>query len=488
MHWPARLRHLLAVVLLCPAWPGAAAATAALQPCRIDGVAHETLCGQVRRALDPGKPQDAQIDVHFAVLPALARQKKPDPVFFLAGGPGQSAIGAAGPVGGLLARFGNRRDIVLVDQRGTGRSAALRCEDDRAPLPLSESADPQRQVQRMLRCRDALQALPHGDLRQYTTSIAIADLEAVRLALAAPAINLVGVSYGTRAALEYMRQFPKSVRRVVLDGVAPPDMSLPEASAFDAQAAFDAMLLACEDDAACRARHPRLRATWKALLGSLPRAVAVPHPLTGRVETLTWTRDMVLGMVRTALYLPALSAALPAALDAAARGSFTPLTGLASAVGSGRGPAAIAQGMHFAVICSEDMPSASALAPAADFGSELARPYREVCAGWPRGAVPAGFYSVPPAPAAVLVLSGGIDPVTPPRHGERVARALGPLARHEVVAQAGHGLLSIPCLRETMFRFIDAPTDAAALQVGTDCARDVPRPPAFVPPGLASVP
>jgi pimeloyl-ACP methyl ester carboxylesterase len=169
------------------------------------------------------------------------------------------------------------------------------------------------------------------------------------------------------------------------------------------------------------------------------------------------------------------------------------LTGLASAVGSGRGAAAIAQGLHFAVICSEDMPAATVASarsgpPATDFGSALARPYHEVCAGWPRGTVPAAFHTVPPARVATLLLSGGIDPVTPARHGERVARALGPLARHEVVAQAGHGLLSIPCLREVVFRFIDAPTDAAALQIATDCARDVPRPRVFAPPGAASAP
>ena len=290
------------------------------------------------------------------MLPALARNKTPDPVFFLAGGPGQSAIELAGPVSRMLARFGNRRDIVLVDQRGTGRSAALACDEDAPWLPLRESADPERQVQRAHACLRRLQALPHGDLRQFTTAIAAADLEAVRLALGAPRINLVGASYGTRVALEYMRQFPSAVRRAVLDGVAPPDMALPEASAVDAQAAFDALLRACEIDGACQTRHPHLRTSWQSVLASLPHEVTLPHPMSGRTETFALTRDMLLGMVRAALYAPALAAALPAALDEAAQGRLAPLVGLSSAIGPARGSAGLAQGMHFSVICAEDMP------------------------------------------------------------------------------------------------------------------------------------
>jgi pimeloyl-ACP methyl ester carboxylesterase len=119
-------------------------------------------------------------------------------------------------------------------------------------------------------------------------------------------------------------------------------------------------------------------------------------------------------------------------------------------------------------------------------GAELSTLYRRICADWPRGEVPAGFYSVPRAAGAVLVLSGGIDPVTPPRHGERVAKALGPLARHVVVPNAGHGLLALPCQRDVLFRFIDAASDGQALIVDADCAAAIPRPPAFVP--VAAVP
>jgi pimeloyl-ACP methyl ester carboxylesterase len=481
--WPERAGAALLLSLLVLSVQGAP-----LSACRIEGVPHEALCGTLSRPLDAAREGSVRIDVQFTVLPALARNKKPDPVFFLAGGPGQSAIDLAGQVSRMLSRFGQRRDIVLVDQRGTGRSASLDCGDEPPARPLLDQLDPQRQLQRARDCLQRLQALPHGDLRHYGTTAAMVDLDAVRQALGAERINLVGVSYGTRAALEYLRLHPQHVRRVVLDGVTPPDMALPEASAADAQAAFDALLQSCVQDAVCRARHPQLHHTWQALLASLPRPVSVAHPLTGRDETLLLTRDMLRGMVRAALYAPTTAAALPAALDAAAQGRFGPLVGLASALAPARHQAALAQGMHFSVVCTEDLPGPAAPPPAADFDEGLAPLYREVCAFWPRGQLAAGFRQIAPAPVAALLLSGGIDPATPPRHGERVARALGAKARHELVPNAGHGLLALPCVRDAVFRFVDAANDVQALRVATDCARDIPRPPVFVPLGAGLAP
>jgi alpha-beta hydrolase superfamily lysophospholipase len=146
--------------------------------------------------------------------------------------------------------------------------------------------------------------------------------------------------------------------------------------------------------------------------------------------------------------------------------------------------------MHFSVVCSEDVPRMAqpATALTQDFGAGLAPLYQQVCSDWPLGSIPADFYTLPKVTTATLLLSGGLDPVTPPHHGERVASSLGPLARHEVVPKAGHGLLSLGCIRDVVFRFIDAPTDAEALQVKADCARDIPRPPAFVPLGGALSP
>ena len=286
--------------------------------------------------------------MHYAVLPALARNKLPDPVFFFAGGPGQSAIEIAATVGAMLGRFSNRRDIVLIDQRGVGRSAPLVCEADDPARPLAEAFDMNRQREQLDRCLNELRALPYGDLRFFTTPIAIADADAVRAALGAPKINLVGGSYGTRAALEYMRQFPQHVRRVVIDGVAPPDMVLPAALSSDNQAALDLLLAACTQEPACSAREPRLTERWRALLASLPRKVAIVHPLTGSSESdRADARDAARHGARAAVRAGA-GVALPSAIGEATHGRFEPLASLAMAFGGRRGTQ-MAAGMHFAV-------------------------------------------------------------------------------------------------------------------------------------------
>ena len=460
---------------------------AALTDCHVAGLRNGVLCGTLQRPLDPAHPERAQVSIRYVVVPAMARRKFADPVFLLAGGPGQSAVAVAAPTMALFSRLNNRRDIVFVDQRGTGGSAPLQCEDPEHET-LAEQADPERQVRLAAQCKAELLKLPYvksaDDLRYFTTSIAVQDLDAVRRALGAEQIDLVGASYGTRVALEYERQFPHAVRRSVLDGVAPPDMALPASFSLDNQAALDALLAACAAEAACKRDHGDLRARFESLLASLPRTVKAAHPLTGRSEQFVVGRDMLLGAVRNALYAPQIAAALPAAIDAAAGGDFAGLIGL-NATFAARKSSRIATGMHLSVVCAEDMPrvATSADRPGADFGTSFASFYERMCATWPRGEVPPAFYTIAASVAPVLLLSGGLDPATPPRHGERVARALGPRARHVVVANAGHGVLGIGCMRDVLYRFIDAANDSDALAVDAGCVANVPRPPAFRPIG-----
>ncbi len=484
------LALLLAPIAALAAPDAAATAAAAGQPladCHVAGIRNGVLCGSVQVPLDPGRPAGAPITVRYVVVPAMARRKFPDPVFLLAGGPGQSAISVAAMTMPLFTRLNNRRDIVFVDQRGTGGSAPLMCQDPEHET-LAEQSDPDRQLKLAMACKAVLLKLPYlrseADLGLFTTWIAVQDLDAVRRALGAEQIDLVGASYGSRVALEYQRQFPRAVRRSVIDGVAPPDMALPASYSLDNQAALDSLIAACVSEPACARDHAGLQAKFRKLLQSLPRTVKVAQPLSGRVEEFVLSRDMLLAAVRSALYSPALAAALPEAIEAAARDDFAPLIGLHATFVS-RKATRLAMGMHLSVVCAEDVPRlpASSDPPGPDFGNEFARFYQRLCSGWPRGAVPAAFYSVGVSATPVLVLSGGIDPATPPRHGERVARALGPMARHVVVANAGHGVLGIGCMRDVVFRFIDAVDDRDALAVDAGCAAGVPRPPAFRPVG-----
>ena len=467
-----------------------AANAQALTDCRVAGLRNSVKCGVVPRALDPARPDGPKIAVHYVVLPAMARRKLPDPVFLIAGGPGQSAIDVAPQVMPLFSRLNNRRDIVFVDQRGTGESAPLNCPEAKRET-LAEQADSAAQLRQVMECKAALLNKPYikapADLGFFTTTLAMQDLDAVRQQLGAAQIDLVGVSYGTRAVLEYMRQFPTAVRRAVLDSVAPPDMVLPTSFSTDGQAAFDALLAACEREPGCAKPYPKLRAEWAALLAGLPKQVSAPHPLSGTPERFTLTREMVLGAVRGALYNPAMAAALPAAISEAAAGRYEGLVGMGSLLGSRRG-LQLAMGMHFSVVCAEDMPlmGQSKDAPGADFGNAQAQLYQRVCAEWPRGTVPPAFYTVPPSRTPALLLSGGLDPATPPRHGARIAKALGPAAQHVIVANAGHSVLGLGCARDVLYRFIDAVDDTDASKVDASCLKTIPRPGVFRPIDLAA--
>lgn len=477
--WRGRLLAALTLAGLC----GTAAAAPPLKPCRIDGIATELQCGVLQRPLDPARPDGVKVDIHYLVVPALARNKQPDAVLLLAGGPGQSAVKVASRVLPRLSRLNNRRDLVFIDQRGTGKSAPLDCPDE-SKLSVAEQLEPAAQMRRIEDCRATLEKLPYGSdggLRFFTTTIAMQDMDAIREQLGVPQWNLIGASYGTRAAVEYLRLFPTKVRRTVIDGVAPPDMILPASFSTDGQAALDKLF-----DAHAKT-HPELRADWQKLLASLPRQVAVQQPLTGLPERFTVDRDLVMRSVRGPLYQPSLAAALPAAIHAAAAdGNFAPLFGLTTAFGSSSSMR-LAMGMHFSVMCAEDVPRLAEAkdAPGADFRTIDADMYGRVCKTWPRGEVAPDFYKMPAAPSPVLIMSGGADPATPARHGEHVAKALGAghpeRVQHIVVAEAGHGVMAVGCVRDLMFRFIDAKTDAAALPQDAACATRIPRPVAFQP-------
>lgn len=484
---PGRRPHpalgpLLALGLLL-ASPSAGAESLSFQPCRLPGVAAELRCATLARPLDIARPEGPSITLHLAVMPAGSRRKREDPVVFLAGGPGQSALGVAHQVLPLLSRLNTQRDLVFVDQRGTGRSAPLRCEEPAGPPPpLIARLDPQAQLPRLRACLAGWSGLPHGDPRFFTTPHATADLEAVREALGAPRLNLVGVSYGTRAALDYLHRHPSRVRRAVLDGVAPPDLALPASQAVDGAAALQAVFAACEADAACRRRHPRLQARVEAWLARPPARLAVRDPLSGRAGVWSPTPEALRTLVRGPLYTPLAAAGLPAALGEALDGRLEGLLGLASLHGAaleGK-TGGVAEGPHFAVLCSEDWPRA------ARQGGALAEPYRSLCPDWPRATLPADQAELPPSPAPVLMLSGGVDPVTPPRHAQRSAQALGAKARHLVAPHHGHGVLATPCGRPLLARFIEAEDEAEALgpalEAGRACLSAMPRPPVYLPP------
>lgn len=470
----------------CGSRHDAAQPGASLGACRVDGIAREMRCGQIEVPENPDRPDARKLTIHFTVAPASATHRADDAIFVIAGGPGQSAQSVAGMVLPLFESLNARRDVVFIDQRGTGASAPLDCRTPHEAEPLADAFDTDQTVARLHACRDKLSA--QGiDLAQYATWIAVGDFDRVRATLGYASVDLWGASYGTRAALEYARQFPSRVRTLVLDGVAPAAMILPASFAQDTDAALDAWAQACAADAHCRARTPDLRASVDALLAraATQPEITVVDPLDGRPNRVPLTREAVIGLLRAPMYVPAAGAVLPYALAQAGNGDYSALAATAAMLG-GVTQQGFSEGMHFSVICAEDLPRADATVRAAiastRIGTTLLDQYARICAGWPVRPVPAAFYAPPKIDAPVLMLSGGIDPATPPRHAQALMPGL-PHALHVVAAHRGHGQSGQACGPELIRQFI---ATASFADLNTDCLTDAPMPSLFAPPGATA--
>jgi pimeloyl-ACP methyl ester carboxylesterase len=463
-------------VVLTACRPGGNDVVAQLEGCRIPGVEREVRCGTVNMPEDPDQPQGPTIAVRFAVVPAVARNKQPDPVFVFAGGPGQAATRTARQMMAVMNEANARRDVVFVDQRGTGGSHPLECKVEETSL--AATFEQSQQIERLTACLKGLR----GDLRQYATWIAVRDVDAVRARIGADHVNLWGGSYGTRAALEYMRQYPGRVRSAVLDGVAPPDMVLPVSFAIDADAALAGLVETCARDERCHHRYPDMARRVEDLLAQADRGVEiqVPHPLTGIREPLRLDRRVLSSLLRVPLYAPQLAAVLPYALAQAAHADYTSLVALSAAMAGGINEN-FAAGMHFAVVCAEDIPRVTpadrAQTATTRFGGAFLDVYEQACRGVPSRPVPPAFYEVPPSKAPVLLLSGGLDPATPPRHGARMAERLGN-ARHVVSPYLGHIVSTNGCAPTQIARFI---RDASFDSLDTGCLTRLPAATFFVP-------
>ena len=422
--------------------------------------------------------QGRTIDLRIVVLPALGNDAQPDPVFFLAGGPGQGAAQLARGIREFFRRLQTERDIVLVDQRGTGKSAPLNCPNNTDSLNLINESD-DAALARLKTCMAGFDA----DLRMYTTSIAMDDLDEVRAHLGYDHINLYGGSYGTRAALVYLRQHEPHVRAVVLDGVAPTDMRLPLFFARDAQRALDRLFADCEADQTCRTLYPDLAARTRRLFERLDKApvrVRLTHPRTGESGEVTINTAFVGNVVFGALYAPMMSSLVPELLKRAEADDYQGLLALALL----NEPAGdnMAIGMQLSVICAEDYPRITPAdqARASEgtvFGAELLTARMKACEFWPKGTVAPAYYEPIRSEVPVLLLSGDLDPVTPPTWAEKVRPHL-PNSRHYIVPGTGHGVLTTGCGTRLVRDFIERPLDG----LDDACVGTMTRPPFFMSP------
>lgn len=462
-----------------PVAPGKAASVT--EPCRVKGFDIEIKCAKVSVFEDRARKQGRKIDIHVAILPAKSDRKKPDPVFIFAGGPGQSAIEVGPRVLPALGRLNRERDLVFVDQRGTGKSNKLGCKiEDKESL---EGFGSDAEVRAFI--ADCLtEAKKHADPALYTTTLAMQDVDDVRKALGYDKINLWGASYGTRAALEYVRRYPQHARTATLDGMAPFDIALPLSFVADSHASLSALLKACAAEAACTKAFPDLESELTELVRKLdanPRMVAVRHPRTGEPIRIRVSGTLVLGGIRGAMYGANVASVIPAAIQAAKLDDFGPLAALGLAVG-GSLMDEMALGMHLSVVCAEDWPlvqkaTEGGVKRVGLYGEELIKDHRNMCSAWPRGTIPADFHAPMKSDVPILLLSGGIDPATPPRHAEAVLPGLS-RAKHVVAPNIGHGVSMHGCAPDLIKRFVE---DGNADKVDGSCLNKLPRPVFFQP-------
>lgn len=466
------------VSLLCLlALPAGAERSIEFKPCHLDGLAEEVRCGVLEVPEDRAQPNGRRIPIHLAVVPALRRDVLPDPLFLLAGGPGQGARGLARAIAHGFEDVRRQREIVLVDLRGTGASSPLNCPSGGDALTaIARGGGLGFDAAACLRAQSA-------DVRFYANEAAMADLDAVRAALGYERINLWGGSYGTRAALVYARLYPERVRSAVLDGAAPFDIRFPLTLPATADAALEKLFADCVAETACAKAHPNLRSELAALLERLravPAHVLVRHPRSGGLSTVTVDEATVAVIVRGALYVPEMARLLPHALERAAQGSFEPLLALSVETASWA-TETMALGTTLSVICTEDVPRVSAAEAArAVAGHTLGRTevadWLAGCRAWRSGPLPARVGEVIPLAIPALVLSGGLDPVTPPALGELMRRHFA-RSWHLVVEKAGHNVSFTGCVPRLIAAFINA---ASGDHLAFDCARQIQRPPFFI--------
>ncbi len=451
-----------------------------LVPCTIERVADKALCGRYAVWENRSTQQGRKIDLRIVVLPALTSDRAPDPVFVFAGGPGDAAGNA---VRGWAQdrEVRNRRDIVFVDQRGTGGSHRLDCHVPSDPGDVQAYFEPTLPPAEVRRCRAELEA--GADLTQYTTSIAADDLDEVRAWLGYDRINLQGGSYGTRAAQVYMRRHGEHVRTAVLIGVVALDQPLPLFHARDGKHALDLLFETCATTPACAAAFPDLPAEHERVLSGLDRArghATVDSPVDHHPVPVTIPRDIFAEQIRFTLYNAATASATPYVIHRAAQGDFEPFAHLAM-LWEPAFRKILAWGMHLSVTCAEDVPfiPQGVIEPA--IAGTYLRGYRvwqqvAACKEWRRGDVPSDLRQPLTSDVPVLLVSGPYDPVTPPRWAEQVATHLSHAAR--LIIPDGHhgsgGLSHQDCFRGLAATFVERGTSDG---LDTSCVATMTRPP-----------
>ena len=448
--------------------------TVPLKPCLATDGNTQALCGTYAVLENRVTHAGRKIALNLMLLPAMSEKPETDPVMALAGGPGQGAV-TAFPALALIKKLRERRDIVLIDQRGTGKSNPLNCALD--------LGDPQIMVDGAYSsdilpgCRAELEK--RADLTQYTTSNSVDDFDEVRAAFGYDKVNLYGGSYGTLAALVYLRRHGAHVRAVAIEGVVPPDLMLPLTFAKTIQMALAHLFDDCSADTRCHESFPNLKSDFEKTVDRLdkePAKLELPNQTTKTPQAVVISRRAFVADLRPLLYQPAIVSQLPLILERAYENDWRPFASVAIAIHRAIA-GEIARGMSFSVFCSEMVPVATeAQIRRGTEGTYLGdldfRLYQKNCGLWPHSTPPADTTATVRSDVPALLIGGEEDPATPASFARHAAETL---THSRVVAiPNGTHLSGAACLDEMIVKFV---TTASTDGIDESCIMKIHNPP-----------
>ncbi len=412
-------------------------------------------CATFKRHENPSDTNSKLLELSVIKLPSHSSEPTPDAFTLIQGGPGGSSIDLAVTYNHVLDKIRRKRDIIVIDQRGTGRSNLLTCDID----DLSSQLDLAYTKKLSKECAEKLSV--KNDLRFYTTSIAVDDLEALRIAAGYSHFNLYGVSYGTRVVQHYLRKYPSSARSAVIDGVVQVGLNLAGAEiARRWEDSFESINKRCQNDNDCNSSHGNLRTTYNALQDRFkaePVKVNLPHPTTGLETDYTFNENSLFIAMRLMAYSTEGSALIPLLLSEALKGNYrfaaSQIIILESIFQD-----QFAIGMHNSVMCAEDAPFVTKQDQARAKGTIatelMSQSLLATCDAWPQGVLDDQFHQPFNSDIPTLILSGETDPITPPANGE-IASNMFSNSKHIVVPAHGHGVMARGCVPNLVNLFIN---------------------------------
>lgn len=433
-----------------------------LKPYKIEGVNSEMLHGflEVRenRKIKPGR----KIPISVLVLPAKNGAAVKPPLFSFSGGPG-------GPGTDLLFRFlgdykelNNERDIVLVDQRGTGKSNPLGCKFLENRLILEDYLSEMYPEEVIKKCFDSLSAI--ADLKQYTTPNIADDIDEVRNWLGYDKIDVIGFSYGTRLAQVYLKRFPENTNNIILFGAVSLTLKMPLHHASDAQRAIDLLFKDCADDSACAEAYPNLKEEFNSIVETLRKEnikMEYKHPQIDSAVTLTFHEYDFTESIRRTMYSQAGQRQVPYLIHEFYKKNYEVFLDWILPEDLMR-EGDFADGMYLSVTCTEDVPfvdyyTAQKLNSGTYLGNYRTDQQKRACDCWVKGELPEDYFDSVVSEKPVLIISGFMDPITPPEIGKELLKHF-PKGKQTIVRYLSHsstGLKNINYLVDYMMKFLN---------------------------------